>query len=134
IVAKKNPAVLRFEVSNLSPHYLHARNTPRHATLFGKKIVLIGAGTIGGYLGTYLARLGTGHEGGVLEVYDSQALGPENMGRHVLSLRHLYQNKAQALADFIGEEFPYLRVLAHPIDARRSAGLLDADLVIDATG
>lgn len=134
ILVRKNPAVSRFEVSDLSPRYLHARNTPAHATLLGKKIVLLGAGTLGGYLGTYLARLGAGHEGGVLKVYDSQALGPENIGRHVLSLRHLYQNKAEALADFIGEEFPYLKVLAYPIDARRASGLLDADLVIDATG
>jgi hypothetical protein len=134
ILVKKNPTVSRFEVSDLSPRYLHARNMPARATLFGKRIALIGAGTIGGYLGTYLARLGAGYEGGALRVYDSQALGPENIGRHVLSLRQLYQNKAQALADFIGGEFPYLRILAHPIDARKSSELLEADVVIDATG
>jgi hypothetical protein len=134
ILTKKNPEVSRFEVSDLSPVQVHGRNTAGRQTLFGKRIVQIGAGTIGGYLAPYLARLGAGYGGGSLTVYDTQALGPENIGRHALSFRDLYRNKAQGVADLVAGEFPYLRIVGKPMDARRDPQLLDADLVIDATG
>lgn len=134
IVTKKDLQISRFEVSDLSPVHVHGRNTAARQTLFGKRIVQIGAGTIGGYLTTYLARLGAGYGGGILRVYDNQVLGPENIGRHVLSFRDLYRNKAQGVADLVGSEFPYLRIAARLTDARLDRELLDADLVIDATG
>lgn len=134
ILTKSNPEITRFEVSDLSPVQVHGRNTAGRQTLFGRRIVQIGAGTIGGFLATYLARLGAGYGGGTLAVYDSQALGPENIGRHTLSFRDLYRNKAQGVADLVRSDLPYLRIVPKAMDARSDPQLLDADLVIDATG
>jgi len=104
-IFNQNPSIRRFTVSDLSPTYVHGRNQPRRETLAGKHIAVVGCGTVGGYLATFLARLGAGFDGGSLKLYDTQLLHPENLGRHVLSMRDLYRNKAEGVVDLLSVEF-----------------------------
>lgn len=133
-IIQLNPAIKRFTVSDLSPSFIHGRNQVSRETLFGKRISVVGCGTVGGYLISFLARLGAGVSDGVLKIYDNQILLPENVGRHVLSVRDLLRNKAKGVADQILSEFPYADIRAREIDATRAKDLFDAELIIDATG
>lgn len=133
-ILRQNPSIQRFRISDLSPSFVHGRNQPNRETLFGKHIVVIGAGTVGGYLCTFLSRLGGGFAGGSIKVFDPQILLPENLGRHVLPLSYLFANKADGIAEFVRHEFPYLTVKGIPEDALRAKDLFDADVIINATG
>lgn len=147
--AKRKPSVLRAYLLGkgaktkvtllkgyaLDPNYLHSRNLHGRDNLRDKYILLIGCGTIGGYLASYLARLGAGQGArGKLVLVDPDILVPANLGRHVLGMNALFENKAQAVGRLIQREFPHLNVQVRPVDARDVKDLFEADLVIDATG
>jgi hypothetical protein len=133
-ILTKNPEITRFVCNDLSPGFIHTRNQRDGETLGGKRIAVVGCGAVGGYLATFLARLGAGWEGGSLKLYDTQQLRSENLGRHVLSVADLFRNKAEGVADLVRREFPYLDVRARPVDATEALDLFDAKLVIDASG
>lgn len=124
--------ITRWTVSDASPEFIYSRNGQK--TLGGKRLTLIGAGAIGGYLADCLVRLGAGHAGGRLIIIDPDILLPANIGRHRLGMDNVFRSKAKALADRLRNEFPWLDVQAISEDARLSPSLLSGDLVIDATG
>jgi hypothetical protein len=129
-----NPQIRRFVVSDMSPAFLHGRNQPNRETLAGRNISIVGCGTVGGYLATFLARLGAGYGGGTLKIYETQSLMPENLGRHVLSMHDLFRNKADGVVDMLAREFPYIKARARKVDATEATDLFDGGLIIDATG
>lgn len=129
-----NPRIRRFVVSDMSPAFLHGRNEPNHETLIGRNISIVGCGTVGGYLATFLARLGAGYGGGTLKIYETQSLMPENLGRHVLSMHDLFRNKADGVVDMLAKEFPYIQARSRIVDGTDAPDLFDAELIIDATG
>ncbi len=133
-ILSQNPQINRFVASDLSPSFLHGRNQSKRETLADRTISLIGCGTVGGYLATFLARTGAGLGEGTLKLYDPESLMPENLGRHVLSFGDLYRNKAEGVVDFIKREFPYIKATARKCDATQAAELFDTDLLIDASG
>lgn len=111
-----------------------ARNLDKAAPLTGKRLAMIGCGTIGGYLARALVQLGAG-QGAELLLIDHDDLKPENLGRHILGARHLWRNKAVALAYQLGGDFPDAKL---EVVAAHAQGVFDRlagyDLVIDATG
>ena len=66
--------------------YIVERNVPESPTLAGKRIALIGCGTIGGFLAELLVKAGAGMNGGDLALIDPEILLPQNVGRHRLGL------------------------------------------------
>lgn len=107
-----------------------ARNLDEAAPLTGKRLAMIGCGTIGGYLARALVQLGA-----ALLLIDHDELKPENLGRHILGARHLWRNKAVALADQFGSDFPDAKLEAVAAHAQGTFDRLAGyDLVIDATG
>ncbi|MBI2749589.1 MAG: ThiF family adenylyltransferase [Burkholderiales bacterium] len=129
-----NIGITRFDSMEITPEFIHSRNQGEQSALAGLKIHLVGCGTIGGYLATYLSRLGAGSVGGELVLIDHDILSPSNLGRHVLSMKHLFALKAEGLANHLREEFPYVKVTSRPVDVLSLGRLFDCDLVIDATG
>ncbi len=113
---------------------LTARSLDHEAPLSGKKIALIGCGTLGSHLSRGLIQLGAGQDGSLL-LADHDYLTPGNLGRHTLSYRDLYRNKATALFDQLGAEFPDAKIEAVEAGAQtvwdRFAGF---DLIVDVTG
>lgn len=117
------------------PRYIFGRNMSGSKNLMGKRILLIGCGTIGGFLAHQLAQAGAGAQGGTLTLVDRDTLNPENLGRHLLGAPYLGKNKADGCAAFLLDQLPMLSVNAV------SGGIFDNllefdrfDLVIDATG
>jgi hypothetical protein len=114
--------------------YIYSRNLGSMKGLVGKRILQIGCGTIGGFLAQQLAQSGAGVGGGRLKLVDEDILQPSNLGRHLLGVPHLGQNKAAACADFLNTLLPGAEIEGVEADALALTDLDRFDLVIDATG
>jgi molybdopterin/thiamine biosynthesis adenylyltransferase len=133
--------VFRLHAQRLDDEYLVRRNlAPEQMDLRGKRVLLIGAGAIGGFLALNLLQLGAGLRAsdgaaGALTICDQQTLSPANIGRHLLGLKYLGQAKAAALCDYLRESHPGCQVQPVVGDFRPDAAMLaDFDIVIEATG
>lgn len=113
--------------------YIIRRNVPGMKTLEHKKIVVVGCGTIGGYLAEMLVKAGAGAGEGELVLVDSDVLTAANLGRHRLGFHAISHNKANALRDELNRSMPDARIRSLPIDVRK-ANLAKTDLIVDATG
>lgn len=125
--------VMPISVIRIDDRYLAQRNIPKSKTLAGKRIALVGCGTIGGYLSDMLVKSGAGTCGGKLTLVDFDCLLPQNIGRHRLGFPDLMSNKAEAMAKELRRMSPGAEVHALPVDVRQ-AQLGQLDLLIDATG
>lgn len=126
-------AILPVAMVRIDDRYLAERNIPGRKTLAGKKIALIGCGTIGAYLAEMLIKAGAGTAGGILKLVDSDNLYPQNIGRHRLGFPHLLFNKAEAMGKELKRLAPGVNIRTLPVDARQ-VNLGKLDLLIDATG
>lgn len=125
--------VVPLEVIRLDDQYMAERNQPGRKSLAGKRLVLVGCGTIGGYLADLLVKAGAGTGGGRLELVDFDGLKPQNLGRHRLGFSGLFNNKAVALKRELDALAPGSNIAASPRDVRE-VELGAFDLLIDATG
>lgn len=125
--------VMLMPIARLDDRYIVSRNIPGQETLSGKRILLIGCGTIGGYLADMIVKAGAGAGGGELRLADNQPLAAGNIGRHRLGMNRLDINKAEGLVAEIKVGMPSANIIALPVDAY-SLNLNGFDLVIDATG
>jgi molybdopterin/thiamine biosynthesis adenylyltransferase len=105
-------------------------------TLSGKRITLVGCGTIGSHLAKMLAQSGAGYgRDGRLRLIDQQNLKPGNLGRHLLGLPDVGRPKAVAVRDLLVRQYPELDISPSFADVLKDLHALDYnDLVIDATG
>ncbi len=128
--------VTRYLGKPIDGEFVFGRNLHGMKNLQNKKILLIGCGTIGGFLAHQLALSGAGYgESAVLTLIDNDVLSPSNLGRHYLGIRYLGQNKAAACKTELEASVPYLNIRAIGEDALDCFGQLEKhDLVIDATG
>lgn len=117
----------------LDDAYLSQRNVPGQATLAGRRVALVGCGTIGGFLAELLVKSGAGLGRGELLLIDPDYLAPQNVGRHRLGLNYVLQNKATALATELRLGAPTANICDCP-SAVEQVDLSQADLVINATG
>lgn len=120
----------------LGSDYIFSRNLEGQANLSNKKILLIGCGTIGGFLAQQLAQSGAGSgDSGDFHLVDEDLLSPANLGRHLLGIPYLAQNKAMGCRDFLIETIPYVSVRATAENVQRLWSQMPRyDLIIDATG
>lgn len=120
-------------VVRIDDRYMATRNNPGRETMAGKRIALIGCGTIGGFLAEMLVKAGAGTSGGLLTLVDFDALHPQNIGRHRLGFPNLFGNKATELAKELKRMAPGAEIRPLPVQVQ-DAQLGDVDLLIDATG
>ncbi len=125
--------IMMVSVVRIDDRYLAQRNIPTSKTLAGKRIAVVGCGTIGGYLSEMLVKAGAGTSGGKLTLVDFDSLLPQNIGRHRLGFPDLLSNKAIAMANELKRLAPGADVRALPVDVRQ-AHLGELDLLIDASG
>lgn len=115
--------------------YIFERNMAGTKNIAGKRILLIGCGTIGGFLAQQLVLSGAGAQGGRLTLLDSDKLSTANLGRHLLGFPYLLSNKAEACRDFLRQQSPHSSIDARALDAMRlKEQFPQFDLIIDATG
>ena len=117
----------------MDDRFVTQRNTPGQPTLAGKKIALVGCGTIGGFLADLLVKAGAGLKGGELAFVDPDVLLPQNIGRHRLGLNRALQKKAVGLKEELAAGAPTANMRALPVKAEE-ADLGRFDLIINATG
>ncbi|MDO3388144.1 ThiF family adenylyltransferase [Gilvimarinus sp. SDUM040013] len=138
LISKKTPSsIRRFSVENVEPRRILTRNTPETpAPLADRPVVLIGAGTLGGYLAQILCSLGAGNgKRGSLLIIDSDTLKAENIARHILGLKFVGMNKAHALAQHLKQQYPFLAIDFKPdILEDCFTAVSKSRIVIDSTG
>jgi len=125
--------VMPVSVVRIDDRYMAQRNVPGMQTLAGKRFVVVGCGTIGGYLAEMLIKAGAGTSGGQLTLVDFDSLYPQNIGRHRLGFPHLFSNKATSLAEELQRLAPGADIRALPVNVQK-AQLGKVELLIDATG
>jgi tRNA A37 threonylcarbamoyladenosine dehydratase len=101
--------------------------------LAGKRILLIGCGTIGSFLAQQLTQCGCGRAGGRLDLVDDDVLRPANLGRHLLGVPYLNRNKAEGCASnlVINEGCGDAQYASFPVTRSVAAAAMACDLVLD---
>lgn len=120
-------------VVRIDDRYMAQRNVPGMQMLAGMRLVIVGCGTIGGYLAEMLIKAGAGTAGGQLTLVDFESLYPQNIGRHRLGFPNLFSNKATSMAEELQRSAPGADIRARPVDVKK-ADLGKVDLLIDTTG
>lgn len=83
-----------------------ARNTRERELLAGSHVSIAGCGSFGSALADMLVRAGLGR----LTLIDPETLAIENVGRHVLTAKHVGRPKVEALAEHLRDVNPELEV------------------------
>lgn len=99
-----------------------------------KHVVVFGAGALGSSVVEQLAKAGIGK----ITLVDSDTMGSENIGRHLLGVQHVGLGKAETIARELNQRYPSC-FIKH--EGQRSAetwlqtnSLEDVDTVLDLTG
>lgn len=127
---------LRSNIINASPEFIFTRNAKGNEThtLAGKRIALIGCGTIGGYVAHCLSQIGAGTgAAGEFHLFDDDTFSPGNLGRHLLGVEYLQEMKSTALQHFLERQGLINSVFAHEKFGRKDLEQ-KWDYIIDATG
>ena len=128
--------VKRFIGRDVKDAYVYGRSLIQRGTLEGKKICIVGCGTIGGHLSKFAAQSGAGSgDGSILMLVDNQCHEPGNVGRHILGYEALGHNKAVAVKRCLDIQYPGKNITATAKDVSELFSRLNEyDLVVDATG
>lgn len=100
----------------------------------GKKVLLLGCGSLGSPIAELLARSGIGE----LHLLDMETFEAENCGRHIMGARDLGLSKADSLAKRLQELIPNITTKAHRAIAADWIHHVckpgDYNLIVDCTG
>ncbi len=138
--ALRSPAILGLPITRLRGYradidYAFERSGDGVPVLSGKTVVLVGCGSIGGFLARAAAQLGAGRGGGKLILIDGENLANANIARHLLGTEAVDQPKAQACRDLILRDLPGAAIVSRPAKIQSQRSLIKgADLIVDATG
>jgi molybdopterin/thiamine biosynthesis adenylyltransferase len=103
--------------------------------LCNKKILVIGCGSIGGYLVSELVKTGIND----ITIVDNDILKEENIFRHILGMEYINEYKSKALVDYINKNIPYVNIKSFE-DTIEDAiydgniSFFEYDLIISAVG
>jgi hypothetical protein len=119
---------------NWSPDQLRRRGRASQS-LRAKRILLIGAGSLGSIVADQLVRMGAT----AITVMDADRLEAGNLSRHALSLASLGRQKAIALTSHLNSVAPDARVRAllgsfPPMTQSARLDVAEHDIVLDCTG
>jgi molybdopterin/thiamine biosynthesis adenylyltransferase len=111
LIAASN--VTRTSVVRADHQWVHSRGGDGR-DLSEKSVLIIGCGSLGGYVAHLLSRAGVGR----LTMTDNDRLGWQNLGRHILGASSILRWKAEALAEELRRELPHLNINGIPQDWR----------------
>ena len=97
------------EVMRADASWIHGRDTPGVAALFDKRVLMIGAGSLGSEVAQLLAKTGVGS----ITLVDPELLDYPNVGRHVLGVAQVRTPKSKSLAERLGRSYPHMRSIGH---------------------
>lgn len=128
--------VERHETMRADPSWIHGRDTPTVAPLFDKRVLMIGAGSLGSEVSLLLAKTGVGS----ITLVDPELLDYPNVGRHVLGVTQVRKFKAESLAGKLACDFPHMRSIKHYAErwqslfGKRPEVFHNTDLIISTVG
>ena len=137
VLRKSTEKITRCSLVRADAHYIQNRNNPNHnSSLKNKKVVLVGAGTIGGSLAKLLCTHGAGWGSkGEVHIVDPDTFSVENIGRHLLGAESLGIDKALAVKAILKTSFPHLNIKQHTKSITKCWSLItDNSIIVDATG
>jgi sulfur-carrier protein adenylyltransferase/sulfurtransferase len=102
-------SVEHHEVMRADASWIHGRDTPGVAALFNKRVLMIGAGSLGSEVAQLLAKTGVGS----ITLVDPELLDYPNVGRHVLGVAEVRTAKSKSLAERLGKSYPHMRSIGH---------------------
>lgn len=127
--------LLRCRTERVDSAWVHGRTfNASEALLRGKRVAVVGCGSLGAAVARMLAQAGVG----TLTLIDQDTLASHNTSRHVLGHRFVGVNKARATAQMLTEDFPHMARVDHNsvrfenIDPHMVAALAEHDLIISA--
>ena len=103
--------------------------------LSSKKILVIGCGSIGGYLIEQIAKSGINN----IEVIDDDILKEENIYRNILGMEYVGRYKSEAICEYIKRNIPHINIVGTQTTIEEaleneSIDLNNYDLIISAIG
>ncbi|MDP2333808.1 MAG: ThiF family adenylyltransferase [Reyranella sp.] len=130
---------LALPISIIPPQKVAARLDADHTALVGRRIAIVGCGSLGSKLAAMLARCGVGK----FVLVDDDIMLPDNLVRHELDWREVGMHKADAVRRRIALVNPSASVEAreYRLGGQHSSGSIESlletiaacDLIIDAT-
>ena len=117
------------------PSWVHGRDqSPELNMLRGKRVTLIGTGSVGSGVADLLVKAGVG----AMTCIDPEALASANSGRHLLGAPAAGVNKAVAVGQSLASRFPHLTMIPIPKpfgeDEQIIADLRAANLIVSLCG
>lgn len=128
--------VERHESVRADPSWIHGRDTPTVAPLFDKRVLMIGAGSLGSEVALLLAKTGVGS----ITLVDQERLDYPNVGRHVLGVADVGKSKAKSLAEKLAGSFPHMRSIKYfaedwqSLYGKRPEVFHNTDLIVSTVG
>ncbi|MGK0467246.1 ThiF family adenylyltransferase [Clostridium sp.] len=100
-----------------------------------KRILVIGCGSIGGYLVSELVKTGIN----CIDVVDGDLLKEENIYRHLLGMEYVNEYKSKAIVDYIKKNIPSVNICSYEDNIEDvieddSIALSEYDLIVSAVG
>lgn len=127
-------SLVPLEVERLDPNWTFGRDQqPEIVVRQKKRVLVIGAGALGGSVIEQLAKAGIGF----LTIIDNDLLEAANIGRHVLGANSIGLYKAKALAEKLAQHWPSCVVSPEKSSIQewvQHNDLSCVDLVVDLTG
>lgn len=122
-------------VHRLDKKFLMNRVNSDRKTFSGLKWLVIGCGSIGGYLVNEIIKAGADR----ITLVDSDKMQNENIYRHLLGIEYVGQYKAEALAQYFRKNMPEVKIIPYDEDIcdlleEENIQLNDFDIIISATG
>lgn len=109
----RSKPIVRTPVERVDHQWIHTRGGDG-SDLSKKSMVVIGCGSLGGYVAHLLSRAGVGN----LTLTDNDTFAWDNLGRHVLGASAIGQSKAIELARELAKQMPHLEIVGIPKDWR----------------
>ena len=128
--------VFHSNVERVDHDWVHGRDMDRFQEVLKKvKVLIIGCGSVGGFVAQQLAMAGVGS----LNIVDPQRLSSANVGRHLLGMASLGKSKALETAKAIQANYPHLSVAGYSMDWQtfrkgHQNVWSDAQLILSLTG
>lgn len=100
-----NTLVSNLHIIRTDAEWIHSRGGIG-TNMSGKKVTLIGCGSLGGYVAHLLARAGIGS----ICLLDNDRLSWENVGRHLLGASDVGHSKSESIGRRLSNELPHIKV------------------------
>ncbi|MBQ4069438.1 MAG: ThiF family adenylyltransferase [Lachnospiraceae bacterium] len=135
IIKTSSTEVYPLSVHRIDKNYLMNRVKNDRKTFAGRKWLVVGCGSIGGYLVNEIVKAGADK----ITLVDNDILSGENIYRHLLGIEYVGQYKAEAITKYIGKNMPEVKMIPYDEDIYdlledENIQLDDFDIIVSATG